>query len=147
MRTIRKSEHDEQAVFVAQVLYEFKHYEDFHEKLFFAVPNAVYSGPALNKLLAEGMRSGVADIIYLQPRGPYACLVIEMKAPDQWKKKDRGITEDQREFLETAGRNGASVHVCFDANAAFNVFWDYMRLPLPPLISTDVLLHAPEEAE
>jgi hypothetical protein len=147
MRTVRKSEHEEQAVLVAQVIYEFKHRQDFHEKLFFAVPNAVYSGPALNRLLAEGMRSGVADIVYLQPRGPYSCLLIEMKAPDQWKKKDQGITPDQREFLETAGRNGASVHVCYDADAALEVFRHYMTLDTNIRISTDVLLHAPQEAE
>lgn len=148
MRTIRKSEHNEQEYFVARVLYEFKHRDDFHEKLFFAVPNAVYSGPALNRLLAEGMRSGVADILYLQGRGPYSCLAIEMKAPDQWKKKDQGLSPDQREFLEVLGRNGGSVHVCYDAQAAYDVFWHYMMLPLlPMLISTDVLLHAPEAAE
>lgn len=98
------SEHQHQATFVEHVLWTYRNRPDFIRRLFFAVPNGAWLGgkrPAyvMEKLKGEGLLPGVADLLYLQPRGEYAYLAIEMKTPERAKEKDAGLTEDQRDFL------------------------------------------------
>jgi VRR-NUC domain. len=82
----------------------------------------------MNKYKSEGFRNGVADILYLQPRGGYAFLAIEMKTPDRANTKNGGATEDQLDWLKAARSAGAMAEICHGAEAAWDVFQQYMSL-------------------
>ena len=141
---MRKSEHDEQAAFVAMVHLQYRQRLDFVPILFFSVPNGAWLGgksyAMLNKLRAEGLQNGVSDLIYLQPRGPYTCLTIEMKAPDKKRAQDWGLTTEQTAFIQALQWAGGRAEICFSADEAMEVFRDYMSQPTspPPAISTNV---------
>ena len=68
----------------------------FLDKLLFSVPNGgKRSKGVAGKLKAEGVRSGVADIVLLHPAREFSYLCIEMKfgtnkqSPEQIKFEDR----------------------------------------------------------
>jgi len=131
----RISEHQEQADFIREVALRFGLRDDYRPLLLFAVPNGMQAGgenrfALINKFKAEGMRVGVADLFYLQPRGPYAYLAIEMKAQDQTAKKDGGVSPDQAAFLAEVNAAGATGEVCYGCEAAVTVFSWYMSLPM-----------------
>lgn len=123
------SEHEEQAAFFSYVLQAYRWREDFKRSLFFAVPNAAKRSVRLAaRMKAEGMTAGVSDILYLQPRGPYCYLAIEMKTPDRRNEKRGGLSTDQEGFLADAAGEGACVDVCYGADEAIAVFTRYMSL-------------------
>lgn len=135
MNPARISEHQEQANFIDEVAWRFGHREDFVRPLLFAVPNGAWFGGAnpgalMNKFKSEGFRVGVADLIYLQPRGGYNCLVIEMKALDQRNRKNGGVSTEQAEFLAAVNGNGGTGEVCYGCDEAVSIFSWYMSLPL-----------------
>jgi len=129
------SEHDEQAVFVDYVLFKYQHCESFMRPLFFAVPNGAWlagSSPRgkyalMQKYKMEGLHRGIADLLYLQPRGEHSYLAIEMKDPGKRNHKD-ALSEDQRLFLQAAGHALARWAVCYGADEAMKVFDEYMQL-------------------
>ena len=126
------TEHAEQAAFVQQVMYEFSNRSDFIRPLFFAVPNGMVIGgrnrfALLNKYKAEGFTPGIADILYLQPRGGYNCLAIEMKSPDLRTAKGGGLTDGQLVFLANLNAAGGRGEVCYGAEEAISVFRNYME--------------------
>ena len=128
----RVSEHEEQASFFAEVLFTYQHRADFIRTLLFSVPNGMWLGGAnkfalMSKYKAEGFRPGVADIIYLQPRGEYNCLVIEMKAIDKRNVKD-AVSAEQTEFLEAVNGAGGLGEVCYGCEEAMKIFNLYMSL-------------------
>jgi len=127
----RVSEHQEQAKFIAEVYLRYRLRDDFIPVLLFSVPNGLMIGgenkfAILAKFRAEGYKNGISDLIYLQPRGPYTCLCIEMKAPDQQDKKDGGISPEQAEFLAAVNEAGGCGDVCYSADHALKVFAAYM---------------------
>ncbi len=127
----RISEHDEQASFVAEVSMRYASRDDFIPTLLFAVPNGAWLGGAnphalMAKYRKEGFRNGVADLIYLQPRGPYSFLCIEMKAQDQRNKRDGGLSEEQATFLAAVSAAGGCADTCYGAEHAMIVFSAYM---------------------
>lgn len=127
----RASEHEEQANFFAEVKMRFGFRDDFIEKLLFAVPNGMWIGGTnkfalMNKYKAEGLQVGVSDIIYLQPRGGYNCLTIEMKAIDRRNDKD-AVTPEQSEFLEAVNGAGGIGEVCYGCDEAIKLFTRYMN--------------------
>lgn len=132
MKTLIPSEHQEQATFFETILYKYMHNPEFVRILFFAVPNGAWLGgrfpPAMmQKMKEEGLTPGVADLLYLQPRGKYAYLAIEMKRSDQRARKDGGLRADQVEFLKAVDdADGMSV-VCYSAEDAELIFDIYMR--------------------
>lgn len=132
----RITEHEEQVVFVATVQMYFRNEPTFIPQLFFSVPNGAWLGgksyAMYNRLKAEGVRPGVADLLYLQPRGQYAYLAIEMKAPDKLGKTG-AVSPDQQEFLDAVRRNGGHAVVCFSADGAIHTFNEYMKLPIKKL--------------
>jgi hypothetical protein len=131
----RIDEHDEQANFITVVYMQYGNRDDFAKKLLFAVPNGAWFGGAhkgiqvamFNKFRSEGFQQGVADLIYLQPRGGYNCLAIEMKAVDR-KGKKGAVSEDQEEFLQAILENGGLASVCYGCDEALAVFDNYMRM-------------------
>lgn len=130
----RISEHDEQANFISEVRVRFGHRDDFASSLLFAVPNGAWFGgknpwAMMRKFEAEGFLRGVADLIYLQPRGNFTCLAIEMKALDRQREKDGGVSPEQANFLSEVNAAGGVGEVCYGAEAAIAVFTKYMNLP------------------
>jgi hypothetical protein len=126
------NEHAEQATFVALVGMTYQLDETFARELFFAVPNGAWLGgksfAMYQKLNAEGVRPGVADILYLQPRGPYAYLAIEMKAPEN-RNRPSAVSPVQKDFLEAVRKNGGYSIICYSSEDAMAEFDKYMRLP------------------
>lgn len=128
----RISEHAEQTNFFLETSLRFGFRNDFIDRLLFAVPNGMWlagSGATrfalMNKYKAEGFKPGVADILYLQPRGEYNCLAIEMKAQD--KRNDKhAVSEDQGEFLAAINGAGGLGEVCYGSEEALVIFTRYM---------------------
>lgn len=122
------TEHSEQANFVEYILYSFGGRTDFIRPLFFSVPNGAWLAggrnrwAVANKLKAEGLTPGVADILYLQPRGRYHFLAIEMKSP-------RGrISPEQEAFLIAVAQVGGLGVICYSSTEAITAFEVYMEL-------------------
>ena len=137
MVKLRISESQEQINFVAEVMYRYKNDPEFIEPLFFNTLNGAWIGGSsrqgkwglIAKYKAEGFRLGISDLLYLQPRGEYAYLAIEMKAVDQRNHKDGGATENQIEFLKGVERAGGLGKICYGCDASFDTFVAYMNLP------------------
>lgn len=127
------NEHDEQVAFVDDVLWNYKNHPDFVRLLFFATLNGAWLGgnsfAVWHKHEAEGAVKGVSDILYLQPRGKYHYLCIEMKRPARRKEKDGGVTQAETLWMLAAGVYGYTA-VCYNAEEAMNVFNLYMSLPI-----------------
>jgi hypothetical protein len=130
-RLPRISEHEEQVNFFIEAKMRFGFREDFLETLLFAVPNGMWLGgqnkfALMNKYKAEGFQVGVSDIIYLQPRGGYNCLTIEMKAIDRRNVKD-AVTPEQSAFLQAINGAGGIGEVCYGCDEALQLFTRYMN--------------------
>lgn len=125
------SEHTEQVAFVQYVLMQYRTRDDFIRPLFFAVPNGAWLGgkgfAVMNKLKAEGLTPGVADLLYLQPRGGYACLAIEMKTEKRINEKEGGLSAEQHTFLQAVLSAGGLSEVCYNAQEAIHAFDQYMQ--------------------
>lgn len=129
---IRVSEHQEQANFFSEVHTRYAIRSDFIKRLLFSVPNGMWIGgknpyALMNKFKAEGLQPGVADILYLQPRGEYSYLAIEMKAADKRNNKD-AVSPDQGEFLTEVNANGGMGEVCYGCDEALSIFSTYMSM-------------------
>lgn len=129
---IRVSEHEEQANFFTSVRLIYAIRADFIPRLLFSVPNGMWIGgknpyALMNKFKAEGLQPGVADILYLQPRGEYSYLAIEMKAADKRNNKD-AVSPDQGEFLTEVNANGGMGEVCYGCDEALSIFSTYMSM-------------------
>lgn len=93
-------------------------------KLLFAVPNAgKRSIGAASYLRAEGLRSGVPDIVLPVPRAGYGGLYIEMKTI---KGK---VSEKQADWILSLSAAGNCVRVCRSYEEAIEVITGYLRLP------------------
>jgi hypothetical protein len=130
-RAPRVSEHDEQVNFLREVALRYGNRADFIGALLFAVPNGAWFGgknpwALYAKFRAEGFKKGVADLLYLQPRGEYAYLAIEMKATD---KTEADVSDEQRDFLAAVNAAGGTGDVCYGADEAMKIFSWYMSLP------------------
>lgn len=128
----RVSEHDEQANFFSAARFIYGARDDFSDDLFFSVPNGLWAGgdnkfALMSKFKKEGMKRGVSDILYLQPRGGFAYLVIEMKAQDRRGAAD-AVSDDQWKFLDAVERAGGLGAVCYGCDEAMQVLNDYMLL-------------------
>lgn len=126
------SEHDEQAAFIGAVVATYRLRDDFIRPLFFSVPNGAVLGgnrfALANKLKNEGMYPGVADVLYLQPRGDYAFFAAEMKTEKRRNERNGGLSDEQTDWLRAAHRVGAYAVVCYSADEAINEFSHYMTL-------------------
>lgn len=136
------SEHTDQAAFVQYVLLTYRNRPDFTRSLFFAVPNGAWLGgkaPAvMNKMKQEGFLPGVADLLYLQPRGGHIFLAIEMKTMERRNQKNGGMSDDQTIFQAIALAAGALAITCYGPDEAMRVFDDYMNLECTRLSVMDI---------
>jgi len=128
----RISEHQEQSSFFSEAHFRYQHREDFFPRLLFAVPNGMWLGgknpyALMNKFKSEGLKPGTADIIYLQARGEYSCLAIEMKAQDKRNSAD-AVSAEQSAFLADVNASGGWGEVCYGAEEALSVLATYMSM-------------------
>ncbi len=137
--TGKSSEHHEQAALVDTVAFTYQHRTDFLRPLFFSTLSGAWiagSGTRKVALIAkykrEGWVNGVADLLYLQPRGGYAYLAIEMKTEERLGEKNGGATEDQLVWLRAARLAGAMAEICHGAEMGWEVFSRYMALDFTP---------------
>lgn len=132
------SESNEQAAFVDTVLQVYRNRADFVRLLFFSTLSGAWiagsTREAKIRLIAkykrEGWVNGVADILYLQPRGGYAYLAIEMKSVTRANEKHGGASDDQLTWLKVAKEAGAMTAVCHGADAAIEIFRHYMAMDI-----------------
>lgn len=128
------SEHQEQSNFFQEVMTRFASREDFLTELFFSVPNGSWFGgnrfAVYNRMVSEGFRKGVADTLYLQARGDYAYLAIEMKRSDKTNAPNGGLEPEQELFLQKVHEGGGHGTVCYSGHQAAQEFEWYMSLPV-----------------
>ena len=116
------SEHTEQAAVFQWAKCREEQYPALN--MMFAVPNAGKRSPAVaNYYLAEGLKSGVPDIILpVSYQFPYNGLVIEMK---DGKNKP---TDKQKQWLEMFDQAGWRTEVCYSYDEAVSVLKDYLKI-------------------
>lgn len=132
------TESEEQSAFVSRVHQVYGTDPDFLPYLFFSTLSGAWiagsnrqsKGALIAKYKREGWVNGVADLLYLQPRGKYAYLAIEMKTPVRAKEKNGGASDDQLAWLHEATKAGAMAEICHGQDAAWDVFTRYMQLPI-----------------
>lgn len=137
MKSTLPTEHDEQVNFVREVRYRFRNDRTFIELLFFSTLNGAWLGGKSFALWAkheaEGAQRGVSDILYLQSRGVYSFLAIEMKRSNMRNRKDGGLTTKEKEWLACAKESGAFTAVCYSAEESIGVFNRYMGMEVRDL--------------
>jgi len=129
------TEHQEQANFFTEVRLTYRNDPTFIYELLFSTLNGAWLGGEKSAVLwqkhkEEGSVQGVADVLYLQPRGSHPYLAIEMKRSDRRGTKNGGLTKAEDVWLNIAWRAGARVVICYTAEEAVAVFAEYMRLPV-----------------
>lgn len=99
-------------------------YSDIYETgAFFAVPNeGKRSIATASRMRAEGMVSGVSDLILLVPKGGFHGLCIEMKAIGG------KLTDKQRDWLKHRAKSGYMTAVCYSLDDAMSVIDTYFSL-------------------
>ena len=118
------SEHQHQAALIRWANMSTRTYPDL--RWLFAVPNAAKRGPRLAAMMkAEGMKSGIPDLILPVPRGEFHGLAIEMKT-----EKGR-VAPSQQVWLDGLSGLGWCTHVCRGWESAREVITDYLRLSPP----------------
>lgn len=119
-RRISHEEADIQSEFFAQAKIFFPMIPD---KLLFAVPN----GGSRNKLEAinlkrQGVKSGVADVLLLIPKGGFASLCLEFKT------KTGKQSDEQKEFQEQAEKCGSKYVIVRSVKEAIEKVREYLKL-------------------
>jgi len=95
--------------------------------LLFAVPNGANKSPSARKSFkAEGLKSGVPDLILPVARGEYHHLYIEMK-----RKSPKGYpSKDQKGWLRKLTEQGNRAVVCWGFEEAKEEILNYLQLSL-----------------
>lgn len=98
--------------------------------LLFAVPNGGFRIAAeAARLYAEGVVAGVSDLLYLEPRGGYGALAIEMKTVLTGSKQ----SERQKEWQAAVEAVGIRYVVCRTLEEFMKEVEDYLALePMVP---------------
>lgn len=90
----------------------------------FAVPNGGERDRIVaGRMKAEGVKSGVADLMLPVARGGYFGLFIEMK-----RHNGGTVSESQTKFLEFVGRGGYANTICYGVEPAIHAIKTYLTL-------------------
>jgi hypothetical protein len=123
-RKIEASEHEIQASFIKEIRLLEQRYPEL--KTLFAVPNAAKRSFKLAAMLkAEGMLSGVPDIVLPAARKGFNGLMIEFKKPLTGK-----LTGAQECYIDLIVKENWLVVVMTDAQAAIDVVKNYLGVTL-----------------
>lgn len=129
------TEHQDQANFFTEISMRLRNREDFVPELFCATMNGAWFGGDGAKMYAarkrEGFKKGVSDVLYLQARGRYGYLAIELKTEKRRKEKNGGLEPDQEIFLDAVRKNGGFGVVCYGPEEAVNAMLLYMENARP----------------
>ena len=116
------SEHQIQASFIKEIRLLEQRYPEL--RTLFAVPNAAKRSFKLAAMLkAEGMLSGVPDIILPVARKGFNGLMIEFKKPVTGR-----LTGAQQDYIDLIVKENWLVVVMTDAQAAINVVKNYLGI-------------------
>lgn len=74
------------------------------------------------KLKRMGVRKGIPDVLFLQPRGEYTFFVGDMK----WGKNR--LTAEQKAWFEMFSQSGAFCTVAYSAGEMYDQFVAYLRM-------------------
>lgn len=103
-------------------------------KWLFAIPNGFYATPAQKaKMKAEGLRSGVSDIMLpvsvFNVGGlvvKYSGLFAEMKTADKRGRKNGGLSDEQEAFAHFVIGQGYKFVVCYSWEEARDAILSYL---------------------
>lgn len=116
------SEHHEQVTLFEWLYYNRGKYPVLQKA--FAIPNGGLRNKVVaGKLKAEGVKSGVPDLMLPTARKGKHGLFIEMKA------KNGKTSVNQKKWILDLLTEGYSVQVCFGSGQAINTIIDYLSLP------------------
>lgn len=122
-RKLEASEHDIQSAFFRWVRLAEKINPAL--RLMFAVPNAGKRGyKTAAMMLAEGLRSGVPDMLLPVPRNGFTGLAIEFKKPGG------KLSDNQKDFIDLLISENWLVVVMTDTEAAIRTVKDYLGIGL-----------------
>lgn len=97
-------------------------YSGFDSRLLFAIPNAGKRDVKnASRMKAEGLTSGIPDIMLAIARKGFHGLFIEMK-----RIKGSTTSDDQKEVIPELQRQGYSCHICKGCSEAQKVFDWYL---------------------
>ena len=115
------TEHDEQVTVIQ--------YCDVKKITVFAVPNGAHLSGGIksrarqmNSLKAEGLRSGILDLMIPIASNGYHGMFIEMKRQEGGK-----VSEEQKAWIKLLNENGYRAVVCKGAKAAISEIEIYME--------------------
>jgi len=121
-----RSEHDEQVEVVK--------YCDAKGILMFAIPNGTNKSLTAQRMFkAEGLKSGVPDLMIPIANKYYHGLFIEMKRRAKRLKNGKKSTShtkvrpEQEKWLNDLSERGYCVNVCYGADEAIEVIENYME--------------------
>lgn len=104
-----------------------------HALMLFAVPNGGGRSPIEAAIMkAEGVTAGVSDLLFLEARGGWGCLCIEMKRDRQAKQ-----SEAQKAWQLATQKAGNRYEVAHSFEEFKTIMDDYMRLPRTRRVSID----------
>jgi len=127
------TEHEEQVFLMEWADRELFKYPQL--SLLFAIPNGAKlpyrrvtnKGVAISherrKMLKEGMRAGVPDLMMAYPSKGFHGLFIEMKRAE---KSLSTVSEAQRDWITNLCANGYRAEICYGWEAARDVILDYL---------------------
>jgi hypothetical protein len=124
--TKRYVEHQIQAALLQWLKWEQKRFPEL--AYLYHVPNEFgrkITPAQAGRIKALGCRSGVPDLCLPVPRGKFAGLYMEIKAPDG------ELTPAQRDFLQFLSSVGYATSVCRTAPEARDRILSYLNLPKP----------------
>lgn len=116
-------EHQHQVAFFQLVELKLMKKYPFLDKLLFSVPNGGHrSKSQAGKLKAEGVKSGVSDIILLYPSRGYNSLCIEMKHGKNKQSKEQLLFEDR-----VTKHSKSYYYVAYSSQEAFKLLGWYLN--------------------
>lgn len=91
-------------------------------RLLFHVPNeGKRSKSTGGRMVKEGLKKGVPDIMLPVPRNGYAGMFIEMK-----RQREARVSEEQKQWLADLAEQGYAVAICYGWEAASECLTAYM---------------------
>jgi len=119
LKTVQATEHEEQVT-----LFQWIEYQPTIRDIAYAVPNGGLRHKAVaGKLKAEGVRSGIPDVVIPLRRAQYGALYIEMKV-----RKGGRVSDDQAFRMQALANAGNLCVVCNGADEAIDEIKEYLEL-------------------
>lgn len=97
--------------------------------LLFAIPNGGKRDPATAaRMKAEGVKSGVWDIMLAVPKAGLCGLFIEMKKPEERTRKNGGLSDSQMLFQQWVNSYSYGTRTCYTWQEAWETIDEWLAL-------------------